>query len=312
VFIDYGGTDKQVEGAVNAVLGVTLSGVYYVLRCLTDPSIPMNEGCFRPVEVNVPEGSVLNPKPPSAVAGGNVETSQRNVDVLLKAFAQIVPERVCAACQGTMNNVAVGGVDAKGEAWTFYETIAGGFGGRRGIDGLNAVHSHMTNTMNTPIEAIEAVFPIRFLKYKLRRDSGGAGRWRGGAGVERRWMLLAPKATVSVLAERTRIPPWGLLGGKTGSTGEFYVVKANGRRVKLESKSTVRLSKNDTFVAKTPGGGGYQKPEKRDPQRILRDVADEVVSLKAARRDYKILLKQHPQEPTGNPRGNITRVTRGR
>lgn len=192
LLIDYTGTDKQVNGPVNAVLGVTLSGVYYVLRCLTDPFIPMNDGCYRPVKVHVPEGTLMNPTPPAPVAGGNVETSQRNVDVLLKAFAQTLPEKVCAACQGTMNNIAVGGMTPEnGKPWTFYETIAGGFGGRKGIDGVDAVHSHMTNTMNTPIEAIEAIYPIRFLRYELRKDSGGSGKWRGGVGLERSWMLMA-------------------------------------------------------------------------------------------------------------------------
>lgn len=140
----------------------------------------------------------------------------RNVDVMLKAFSKIVPEKVCAACQGTMNNVSVGGVDPKnGRPWSFYETIAGGFGGRTGLDGVDAIHSHMTNTMNTPIEVIEPVCPLRFTSYKMRTDSGGPGKWRGGVGLERAWILDAPKATLSILAERNRIAPWGLFGGKT-------------------------------------------------------------------------------------------------
>ena len=184
----------------------------------------MNDGCYRPVKVHVPEGTLMNPTPPAPVAGGNVETSQRNVDVLLKAFAQILPEKVCASCQGTMNNIAVGGINPEnGKPWTFYETVAGGFGGRKGIDGVDAIHTHMTNTMNTPIEAIEAVYPIRFLKYELRENSGGAGKWRGGVGLERSWMLLSSSATLSVLAERTKISPWGLYGGKSGAKGEYYI-----------------------------------------------------------------------------------------
>jgi len=297
LLIDYTGTDEQVNGPVNAVLGVTLSGVYYVLRCLTDPSIPMNEGCYRPVKVHVPKSTLMNPTPPAPVAGGNVETSQRNVDVLLKAFAQILPEKVCAACQGTMNNIAVGGINPEnGKPWTFYETIAGGFGGRKGIDGVDAVHSHMTNTMNTPIEAIEAIYPIRFLEYELRKDGGGPGKWRGGVGLERSWMLLAPSATLSVLAERTKIPPWGLYGGKPGAKGEYYVIKPNGKRVKLRSKCTIRMGKADIFLVRTPGGGGYGNPLERYPELVHRDVLDGMVSLEAAKKDYGVVINSATME----------------
>ncbi len=291
--VDYTGTDEQVDGPVNAVLGVTLSGVYYVSRCLTDPSIPMNDGCYRPVLVHAPEGTVVNPTPPRPVAGGNVETSQRNVDVLLKAFAQFLPERVCAACQGTMNNVAVGGKNLDGKPWTFYETIAGGFGGRDGIDGVDAVHSHMTNTMNTPIEAIETTYPIRFMKYELNKDSGGAGKYRGGVGLERSWMLLAPSATLSVLAERTRIPPWGLFGGKHGAKGEYYIIKPDGKQVKLRSKCTIRMKKGDIFLVRTPGGGGYGEPLERDPELVLQDVLADLVSSETAKKEYGVLIELH-------------------
>ena len=291
LLIDYRGTDKQVNGPVNAVLGVTLSGIYYVLRCLTDPSIPVNDGCYRPVKVYVPEGTVMNPTPPRPVAGGNVETSQRNVDVLLKAFAQILPEKVCAACQGTMNNIAVGGINPENDKpWTFYETIAGGFGGRNGIDGVDAVHSHMTNTMNTPIEAIETIYPVRFMKYQLRKDSGGPGKWRGGTGLERSWKLLAPSATLSVLAERTKISPWGLYGGKPGAKGEYYIIKPNGKRIKLKSKCTIRMDKGDIFFVRTPGGGGYGEPLERYPELVLQDTLGELVSSEVAEKDYGVMI----------------------
>jgi len=291
LLIDYTGTDDQVDGPVNAVLGVTQSGVYYTLRCLTDPTVPMNDGCYRPVRIHVPEGTLMNPTPPAPVAGGNVETSQRNVDVLLKAFARMLPEKVCAACQGTMNNIAVGGTNPQnGRSWTFYETIAGGFGGRRGIDGVDAIHTHMTNTMNTPVEAIETVYPIRFLKYELRENSGGPGKWRGGVGLERSWMLLAPSAILSVLAERTKIPPWGLYGGKNGARGEYYIIKPNGKRKKLKSKCTVRIEKGDVFVVRTPGGGGFGDPLEREPKLVLQDVLNRLVPLEAARQDYGVVI----------------------
>lgn len=295
--IDYSGTRGQVEGPVNAVFGVTLSGVYYTLRCVTNPTIPMNEGCYRPVEVYAPKGTLVNPVRPAPVAGGNVETSQRNVDVLLKAFAQIVPEKVCAACQGTMNNVAVGGTDPRtGRSWTFYETIAGGFGGRNGLDGVDAVHTHMTNTMNTPIEAIEDVYPVRFLKYELRRDSGGAGRWRGGVGVERSWKLLSPSATLSILAERTTLAPWGLYGGKSGTKGRFFIRKADETEIRLKSKCTVKIEKGDIFVARTPGGGGYGNPLERDPKKVLKDVVNGLVSISSARKDYGVVINSETEE----------------
>ena len=291
LLIDYTGTDDQVDGPVNAVLGVTQSGVYYTLRCLTDPTVPMNDGCYRPVRIHVPEGTLMNPTPPAPVAGGNVETSQRNVDVLLKAFAGMLPEKVCAACQGTMNNIAVGGTNPQnGRSWTFYETIAGGFGGRRGIDGVDAIHTHMTNTMNTPVEAIETVYPIRFLKYELRENSGGPGKWRGGVGLERSWMLLAPSATLSVLAERTKIPPWGLYGGKNGARGEYYIIKPKGKRIKLKSKCTVRIENGDVFVVRTPGGGGFGDPLERESKFVLQDVLNGLVPLEAAKQDYGVVI----------------------
>jgi len=288
---DYTGTDGQVDGPVNAPVGVTISGVYFVLISITDPTIPINDGCFRPVKLIVPEGCILNPKRPAPVAGGNVETSQRNVDVLFKALAKAVPRRVCAAGQGTMNNICVGGLDPDtGKPWTFYETVAGGFGGRYGMDGVDGVHVHMTNTMNTPIEAIEASYPIRFLTYKFRADSGGPGRWRGGCGVERSWVLLAPSATLSIFAERTKISPWGLFGGKPGAKGEYLIRKADGKTIKLRSKCVVKIERGDILIVKTPGGGGYGNPLLRDPNLVLKDVLDGLVSLESARRDYGVVI----------------------
>jgi len=293
IIFDYTGTDRQVEGPVNAPLGVTLSGIYYTLISVTDPTIPINDGCYRSVKVTVPEGCLLNPVKPAPVAGGNVETSQRNVDVLLKAFAQIVPEKVCAAGQGTMNNVSMGGIDPRtGRPWAFYETIAGGYGGRQGFDGVDGVHVHMTNTMNTPIEAMELDYPIRFLTYHLRPDSGGPGKWRGGCGLERSWMLLAPSATLSILAERNKIQPWGLFGGKSGALGEYLLQKRNGTVVKLKSKCTVKMTEGEVLIIRTPGGGGYGDPYKRDPNLVLQDVINGLVSSEAAKRDYGVVIDE--------------------
>lgn len=291
--IDYTGTDRQVEGPLNAVWGVTISGVYYSVKCVTDPAIPTNDGFYRPIEIFAPEGSIVNPTFPAPVAGGNVETTQRNVDVLFKAFSKIVPDKVCAACQGTMNNVSVGGTDPKtGRSWSFYETIAGGFGGRLGFDGIDAVHSNMTNTMNTPIEATEPIFPLRFVTYEMRRDSGGPGKWRGGVGLERSWVLEAPAATLSILAERNKFSPWGLFGGNLGAKGGYYLVKTNGNKIKLKSKCTIRMNAGDRLVVRTPGGGGYGDPLERDPGNVLNDVVNGLVSLESARNDYGVVIGQ--------------------
>lgn len=286
---DYAGTGPQVEGPLNAPLGVTLAGVYYALTCVTDPSIPVNDGCYRPVEVHVPPGSLLNPRRPAPVGGGNVETSQRNVDALFRAFSKVCPERVCAAGQGTMNNICIGGFAP--EPWTFYETVGGGYGGRRGLDGLDGVHVHMTNTMNTPIEAIESAYPLKFVKYELRQDSGGPGEWRGGCGIERGLRLLRGSATLSLLAERHKIPAWGVRGGKPGGLGEFSLLKPKGKPVKLKSKCTYKMNEGDTLIVKTPGGGGYGNPFKRDPELVLEDVIGGLVSAGCARKDYGVVVR---------------------
>ena len=275
---DFTGTDHQVKGSINAPLAVTLSCSYYVLRAVTDPTIPANEGAYRPLKVIAPEGTVVNAKPPAAVAGGNVETSQRIVDALLKAFAKIVPERIPAASQGTMNNIAIGGIDPRtGKPFTFYETIGGGFGGRRGLDGVDGVHSHMTNTMNTPIEEIERRYPIMILKYSLRPNSGGLGQWRGGLGIERIYKILAP-ATLSLLGDRHKFPPWGLNNGEPGAPGEYILIR-KGRKIKLRSKQIINVDAGDIIIIRTPGGGGYGDPSKRSKEMITDDIIDGKITI---------------------------------
>jgi len=290
VKFDYTGTSGQVDGPINAAYGVAVAGIYYTLLCVTDPEIPMNEGCFNPVAIHIPEGTILNPKKPAPVSGGNTETSQRNVDVLLKAFSKAIPHKVCAACTGSMNNVAFGGVNEDGRTWAFYETIAGGYGGRYGLDGVDAIHTHMTNTMNTPIEAIERDYPILFLKYEVRKGGCGAGKWRGGCGVERAWKLLASSATLSIVSERHEIPPWGLLGGKDGKTGEAFIIKPNGEVIKLKSKQTVRIEKGDIFTIRTAGGGGYGDPLERDPKQVIIDLENEYITLEQAIKEYGVVI----------------------
>jgi N-methylhydantoinase B len=288
VTFDYSGTSSQVERPVNAPLGVTVAGIYYTLISVTDPTIPVNDGCFRPVTLKVPEGSMMNPRRPAPVAGGNVETSQRNVDAIMKAFSQMVPGKVPAASQGTMNNITIGGLRDDGSPWTFYETIGGGNGARPNGDGVDGIHTNMTNTMNTPIEALEGYLPISFKAYRLRPDSGGPGRFRGGCGIERTWTLTSRKATLSIMAERHKIRPWGLMGGHPGSPGAYTLIRANGEAVRLPSKCTVEMYRGDTLVILTPGGGGYGNPSERASELVLRDVANGLVSPKEAKRIYGI------------------------
>ncbi len=270
--VDYTGTDPQVDGPINAVFGVTLSATYFAIKSVVDPEVPMNQGAMKPIEVYAPPRTLVNPQKPAPVSGGNVETSQRIADVMFKALASALPQKVPAASLGSMNNIMAGGYDPiRNRPWAFYETIGGGSGGRPIEDGIDGIHTNMTNTMNTPIEAIEQYYPILFTSYEFRENSFGAGKYRGGSGIIRSWKLTAPKATVSILAERTKVTPFGVHGGLPGKPAEFYLVRENGDTIKLQGKTTVTLNKGDEIVIKTAGGGGYGPPKERDPRAIERD-----------------------------------------
>jgi N-methylhydantoinase B len=274
ISFDFSGSAKQVQGPLNAVYSVTLSAVYFVVRCVTDPSIPANAGCFKPIQVKAPSGTIVNAEPPAPVAGGNVETSTRIVDVTLKAFSSIIPERICAACQGTMNNVTIGGNDPHtGKYFTYYETIAGGFGARYNKDGVDGIHSHMTNTLNTPVEALESAYPLRVRRYELVPGSGGKGKFRGGLGIKRDTEVLAEGSTISLMGERQCRGPWGLQGGTPGSPSAYRILRAIGEK-RLPSKTTVTAHAGDVLSLTTPGGGGYGPPQKRFVQLIRIDDAD--------------------------------------
>jgi N-methylhydantoinase B len=216
----------------------------------------MNEGSFAPVHVLAPEHCVVNAQSPAAVAGGNVETSQRITDVVLGALAQALPDRVPAAGQGTMNNLTIGGQAAHGAPFAYYETIAGGMGAGADAAGLSGVQVHMTNTLNTPVEALEMAFPFRLTRYSLRPGSGGQGHRRGGDGVIREYEILAP-ATVTMLSERRAVAPWGLAGGGPGAAGRNLLLHADGRVEELPSKFTRHLRPGDRLRIETPGGGGW-------------------------------------------------------
>ncbi len=250
VVVDFSGTAGQVTGNINCPLPVTAAGVYYVFRCLMPEHTPACAGSFRDITILAPEGCLLNATRPAAVAAGNVETSSRIVDVVTGALAHALPERIPAASQGTMNNLAMGSRRA-GKSWDYYETIGGGMGAGSRYDGLSAVHSHMTNTRNTPIEVLEMNFPLRLLRYCLRTGSGGAGRHRGGDGLEREYEFLEP-ARVTLLTERRRHRPWGLGGGAAGAAGEN---RMDG--TVLPAKAGFDMDAGGRLVIATPGGGGW-------------------------------------------------------
>jgi len=257
VTVDFTGSDPQVEGSVNAVEAITYSACFYVFRCLLAEDVPATAGIMRPIKVIAPEGTVVNARPPAAVAGGNVETSQRIVDVLLRALAQAIPKRIPAAAAGTMNNLTIGGTDPRtNEPFAYYETIAGGMGARPSKSGVSAVHTHMTNSLNTPAEALEYSYPLRVRRYSLRPGSGGEGQYRGGDGIIREIEVLAD-AEVTLLADRNEHGPYGLACGKDGAPGEATVIRQDGSRQQLPGKFNVRLRKGERIRIETPGGGGW-------------------------------------------------------
>ena len=258
--VDFTGTAKQVRGSVNAIYAITLSAVFYAFRCIAGADVPANAGCLEPIRVVAPEGTVVNAKFPAAVAGGNVETSQRIVDVLLGALAQACPDQIPAASSGTMNNLTIGGYDvSRGKDFTYYETIAGGMGARPNRDGIDAIHTHMTNTMNTPIEAIETNYPMQVAAYAIRRGTGGAGKFRGGAGVVRALRLLTD-AEVTILSDRRTQCPYGLQGGEPGKPGRNVLI-SGGAEQPLSGKVSTSTNEGDIIRIETPGGGGYGKKE---------------------------------------------------
>lgn len=249
VDVDFSGTALQVPGNVNAPLSVTKSAVYFVIRCVTDPDIPPNAGCYEPVTVTAPEGTLLNPTPPAAVVGGNVETSQRVADVVFAALAEAAPKRIPAGGQGTMNNLIIGSSE-----FAYYETIGGGAGATARSDGVSGVQVGMTNTLNTPIEALEAAYPLRIERYALRDGTGGCGRFNGGDGLIRS-VRVETDATLSLLTERRRHAPRGVLGGSDGTPGRNLV---DGEEV--GAKVTLDIEAGTLVTVETPGGGGYGDP----------------------------------------------------
>jgi N-methylhydantoinase B len=259
VTVDFTGSDPQVEGSINAVEAITYSACFYVFRCLLAEDVPATSGLMRPIRVIAPEGTIVNARPPAAVAGGNVETSQRIVDVLLRALAKAIPERIPAAAAGTMNNLTIGGRDPRtGQLFAYYETIAGGMGARPTKPGISGIHTHMTNSLNTPAEALEYAYPLRVRKYALRSGSGGRGRNRGGDGIVREIEVLTD-ADVTLLADRRKRGPYGLSGGTSGAPGKTEILRNDGTTQPVPGKFNVRLRKGERVRIESPGGGGFGK-----------------------------------------------------
>jgi N-methylhydantoinase B len=259
VTVDFSGSDPQVEGSVNAVEAITFSACFYVFRCLLAEDVPAAAGLMRPIQVIAPEGTIVNARPPAAVAGGNVETSQRIVDVLLRALAKAIPDRIPAAASGTMNNLTIGGIDPRtGDPFAYYETIAGGMGARPDRAGVSGVHTHMTNSLNTPAEALEYSYPLRVWKYSLRQGSGGNGKHRGGDGIVREIEMLTD-CEVTLLSDRRQYGPWGLAAGSDGARGTASVIRLDGSVDSMPGKFSMRLRKGERIRIETPGGGGWGK-----------------------------------------------------
>lgn len=260
VTVDFTGSDPQVAGSINAVAAITFSACFYVFRCLLAEDVPAAAGLMRPIQVIAPERTIVNACTPAAVAGGNVEASQRIVDVLLRALAEAIPDHIPAAASGTMNNLTIGGVDPRtGEPFTYYETIAGGMGARPGKPGVSGVHTHMTNSLNTPAEALEYAYPLRVHSYSLRPASGGVGKFSGGDGITREIEVLTD-CEVTLLADRRLRGPWGLAGGKDGAPGKTSVVRHDGSVEPMPGKFSTRLRAGERVRIETPGGGGWGPP----------------------------------------------------
>jgi N-methylhydantoinase B len=261
--VDFTGSAPQVAGALNAVESITVSAVSYVFRCLVPVDVPASAGLMEPIEVIAPQGTIVNAAHPASVAGGNVETSQRIVDTVFKALAIAIPQRIPAASQGTMNNLTIGGIDPRtGSEFSYYETVAGGMGARPALDGMNATHTHMTNSLNTPAEALEYSYPLRVREYRIRKGSGGKGRQKGGDGSVREIEVLAA-SRMSLLSDRRKRAPYGLQGGNAGALGRAFIIRADGSKEQLASKGSWDLRPGDRVRIETPGGGGFGVPGRK-------------------------------------------------
>jgi N-methylhydantoinase B len=288
--VDYAGTSKQVRGPINAPLSGAHASVYFAFRCVTDPTIPNNHGCYRPIRVVVPKGCLLNPAPGAPVAI-RAHTLKRAADAVLGALVRAVPGRVPAAPAGSISCVSFGGLRDDGTRYGLSDLIAGGGGARPGFDGIEAIDTDVSNCMNVPAEAIELSYPLRVLYYRLRRDGGGPGRTRGGTGIERALMAMAGEIVASYRSERHYTRPWGLFGGCSAQPWQTQVRRADGSIEEVPSKARLQLAAGDVLRVLTGGGGGYGDPFERAPEAVLADVLDQKVSPDAARERYGVVIE---------------------
>lgn len=285
--VDFTGTCKQVKGPLNCVRPMALACIYYVVRAVTDPSIPPNAGTFKRIEVITPEGSLVNAVYPAATGSGNSITCQRLVDVLLGAMAKALPNKVCAAATGSMNGIQLGGINPKtNDFFAAGETVGGGYGGIFDQDGTSGVNTHMTNTRNTPVEVLENNLPVRVLRYGLLPDSEGAGLHRGGFGIERVLEFQTDEVDCFIASDRVKNGPWGLAGGQSARGAEFKVIRKDGSVETEPSKARVRFYTKEQLHIHTAGGGGWGDPKKRDRKQLEADIRDGLISLERARKVY--------------------------
>jgi len=287
---DFSGSARQVEGPINMPKSATLSSVYYTIKAVIDPDIEANGGYYRAIEVITEPGSILNPNPPAPV-GGRSDTAQRVVDVILGALAQVIPKRVTAACHGTIAGYGVHGFDSRtGELYTYPEIIGGGFGARCNKDGPDGIQVHMTNTSNLPVECLEDEYPIILERYELIKNSGGAGKFRGGLGIRRQFRLLEKDGWFTSKGDRFRFAPWGLAGGLEGGKGRLVLNHGTEREKHFRSKNYyVPMTENDVLMMETPGGGGYGVPCDRDPARVIQDLVEGKIGPEEARNTYLVV-----------------------
>jgi N-methylhydantoinase B len=294
ILVDFTGTDPQARGSVNSTRAVTLACVTFALKSAIDPDLPSSEGALRPVEVVTPPGTLVNPDFPAPVSNANINTAQRITDVVLGALSKAIPEKVPAASTGSMSNFIIGGVDPRsGQYYSYVETYGGGCGAMEDQDGMDGVHTNMTNTRNAPVEVIEIAYPLRVERYGLIPDSEGPGRSRGGLGMTREVTILDHDATITLSTERRKIRPWGLKGGQPGGPSDCWIVSSEGATEPLPSKVTRPVEPGTRVVLRTAGGGGYGPPHKRSPEKTRRDVLDGLISVERAKERYGVVF--HPE-----------------
>ena len=289
IIADFSSSDDASKGPLNCRWPSVAACVYYVLKAVLDPELPPNAGAYRPIEVKVRDGSLLSAQYPNAVCNANIITTQRIVDCLLGALSSAIPDKVAAASSGTMNLMNIGGIDDRsGIYYNYVETYGGGQGAMHDSDGMDAVQNHMTNTRNAPVESIEVAYPLLVEGYGLVPDSEGAGKFRGGMGLQRKVRILGPEVSLTLSSDRSDITPWGLFGGESSAPSSCVIKDDGGKNMNLPTKVTTRVQSQKIISTVTPGGGGWGDAKERDPKSVLRDVVMGLVSIERAKSVYGV------------------------